>query len=773
MAEDKAVLIKTAYSYYQKGDWERAIEEYHKLADLDPKDLNVHNMLADIYGKKGDVPEALKQYDVVAQGFDEKNQIDKVLQVYKRMLKLVPGDPALSSAVQSLVDKYLVRAKGIEETEPSKSADIYRAILRAEPNRSDATFQLARLLMKSGQKYEAIESLMTLAAGLDPDTQTGRLSEVLQMVAEIDPVNVEARESLTQLLIKGGQNALALKNLQSLIEIYISQNDYAKAEQSAQQALALGDHNTFYYLGVIFFNQQKYAESRQSFERFLQQQETHVGALKYLALDFLRMNQNQDAVKVYQKILDVYFNENLLDEAREVRQTILELDPDNQVVGQYALDQALVPPSEVLSLTPEEMESTESSPADEEAYQQANLIEAQAFAEKGLYEQAIDVYLDMLKRWPHLAEIRVRLQQVYALMARSAEPVEKAPSAEEIKADLEQQLREQMRQEIEEHARATRQLQDELERKREIEQLKLKQELETKLMEQVQKTREEELRLKLLREFEDKQNNLSREREQIEKERHLILEKMRSEMETSRAEMEKNIREQLEGEYRTKLEKESKEREAQIREAQETQKRLMEAHAQETQEMQKRLLEAQAQEAKEREKQLIEAQVREEKERERRFQETQAQETKEQEKRLVEAQIREREELVKAQLKLEEEHRRHLEVQKREQDAAKARINQEIFQGMERIRLEKERDTKSSSSSPSPTPTATGSSGKSLGGTSEAIDDPFIRKTLADIYAAQGLYVEALKIYERILSEEPDNQDVKEKLRDILRLKGI
>jgi tetratricopeptide (TPR) repeat protein len=60
-----------------------------------------------------------------------------------------------------------------------------------------------------------------------------------------------------------------------------------------------------------------------------------------------------------------------------------------------------------------------------------------------------------------------------------------------------------------------------------------------------------------------------------------------------------------------------------------------------------------------------------------------------------------------------------------------------------------------------------------LGGTSEAIDDPFIRKTLADIYAAQGLYVEALKIYERILSEEPDNQDVKEKLRDILRLKGI
>lgn len=33
--------------------------------------------------------------------------------------------------------------------------------------------------------------------------------------------------------------------------------------------------------------------------------------------------------------------------------------------------------------------------------------------------------------------------------------------------------------------------------------------------------------------------------------------------------------------------------------------------------------------------------------------------------------------------------------------------------------------------------------------------------------------MEALKIYERILSEEPDNNEVKEKLRDILRMKGI
>ncbi len=711
MAEDKAVLIKTAYSYYQKGDWDRAIEEYHKLADLDPKDLNVHNMLADIYAKKGDVSDALQQYDLVAQGFDEKNQIDKVLQVYRRMLKLVPGDPALSSAVQSLIEKYMARAQELEETDPSKSADIYRAILRAEPSRPEATFQLARHLMKQGQKLEAIEVLMNLASGLDPQTQTGRLSEVLQMVAEIDPGNVEARENLTQLFVKSGQTSFALKNLQALIEIHISQNDYPKAEQSAQQALALGDQNTYYHLGVIYFNQQKYEESRQAFQSFLQQQETHVGALKYLALDFLRMNQNQEAVKVYQKILDVYFNENLLDEAREVRQTILELDPANELIGQYALDQALVPLTAASAPEPEATPPSAASPETEEADQQAYLIEAQSFAEKGLYEQSIDVYLDMLKRWPHLAEIRTRLQQVYALMARGNEQAEKSPSAEEIKTELEQQLREQMRHELEAQARVSRQMQDDMERKREMDHLKLKQELESKLMEQVQRTREEEMRQQLSREFEEKQKGLQQVKEEMEKEKQRSLEHMRNEMESSRAEMEKRIREQLETEYRDKLK-------------QETQHRETESH-----------------------------------------------EAHEQEKRVVEAQAREREEQVRAQLRLEEDHRRQLETQKKEQEAAKARINQEIFQGMERIRLEKEKEGKQSQVVPPPQ--APSAPTKANGGTSEAIDDPFIRKTLADIYAAQGLYVEALKIYERILSEEPENNEVKEKLRDILRMKGI
>jgi tetratricopeptide (TPR) repeat protein len=54
-----------------------------------------------------------------------------------------------------------------------------------------------------------------------------------------------------------------------------------------------------------------------------------------------------------------------------------------------------------------------------------------------------------------------------------------------------------------------------------------------------------------------------------------------------------------------------------------------------------------------------------------------------------------------------------------------------------------------------------------------ALNDPFVRQTLADIYAKQGLFVEAVKIYEKILNEDPNNDEVREKLREILRMKGF
>src|SRR5581483_7003560 len=120
----------------------------------------------------------------------------------------------------------------------------------------------------------------------------------------------------------------------------------------------------------------------------------------------------------------------------------------------------------------------------------------------------------------------------------------------------------------------------------------------------------------------------------------------------------------------------------------------------------------------------------------------------------------------------QEDERKQYASKKRELEAAKAKINQEILQGMERLRVEKEKEVKKQTVN-GPADNSGSAINPIMLETQESLDDPFVRQTLAEIYAKQGLYVEALKIYEKILNEEPNNEDVREKLRDILRLKGI
>lgn len=888
MAEDRSVLIKTAYAYYQRGDWDRALEEYHKLVELDPGDLNVLNILADIYAKKGDVKEAFRQYDLVAQGYDQKNQVDKVLQVYKRMVKLAPANLELQTAVKNLIQKYLDRAAQLEESDPDRVIEIYRSILKAEPNRFDATVRMSKALVRKQQKFQAVELLLNLAETLDPATQTGRLLESLQLVVEIDPVNVEARDKLSKYLIAAKENALAIENLRALMEIYISRNDLEHARETAQRAIDLGDVEAYYHLGVIHFNQERFGESLQCFRRFLQKQETHVGALKYLALCHLKLNQHPEAVQAYLRILSVYVNENLLEEAREVRQTILELDPTNEAIKSITLD-ASVPGNPAQSVSgPETAAPAPTAPVTTapavtpEQEQQAFLEHAQEFVEKGLYDQAIDLYLEMIKRWPAWMEIKARLQQVYALMVKPAEPAVKAPSAEEMKADLERELRAQMKAELENQARRLMEEQAKMQAERllEIERIKqeqegerrrLQKELEEKMLEQLRKSNEDaEERERLRKEFEERQRSIAQDlekyerekeesvrllREQVEraqrekdasvnmlreemersqKDKDASVEKLRAEMERSQREKDEaaaKLREEMERAQREKLEsveklraevertqREKEESAAKLREEMErAQRERTEVAAKLQEELDRSQKEKDASleqfraemersqrekdesveklraemERVQREKEQSSVKLREEMERsqkeleerlrsqlEKELRDKIERETRDKETR--EREQRERDQKVKDLMRQEEEERRRYEEEKNRQKA-EASLQDEIFSRMERLRSEKEREPQAPPAPQSPTQAPSNFlqevqqplAAQPASGPELALNDPFVRQTLADIYAKQGLFVEAVKIYEKILNEDPNNDEVREKLREILRLKGF
>src|SRR5260221_13228387 len=101
---DKKNIVKMAYIYFQEGRWDKAIEEYKKIIALDPEDINYHNMMGDVYVKKGSMREAYDEYIKVSAEFSTRGATDKAAIVNKKIAALDASTlPAEAQKKQNLI----------------------------------------------------------------------------------------------------------------------------------------------------------------------------------------------------------------------------------------------------------------------------------------------------------------------------------------------------------------------------------------------------------------------------------------------------------------------------------------------------------------------------------------------------------------------------------------------------------------------------------------------------------------------------------------------
>src|SRR5882757_4144097 len=99
MSVDKRHLLKSAYNYTQAGQWDRALEEYRKVTRLFPDDPNIHSMIADLLGKKGDNIGAAKEHLEAARYFKQGGQDEKELSSLRKALRVKAGDADAVTAI--------------------------------------------------------------------------------------------------------------------------------------------------------------------------------------------------------------------------------------------------------------------------------------------------------------------------------------------------------------------------------------------------------------------------------------------------------------------------------------------------------------------------------------------------------------------------------------------------------------------------------------------------------------------------------------------------
>ncbi len=301
---DKKNIVKLAYLYFQEGRWDNAIEEYQKLLELDPEDINIHNMLGDVYVRKNASAQAYDEYSKVAADLVSRGQLDKAALINKKIARLDRGQlSAEAQQKQNLIKLHTEADEALEENRVEQAIDAFSEILKLDSDDLIVASKLAELEEKMGRVNDAVEQYTRLGESFLKSHLFKKAQEMFKKVVTMDPQNMAAHLNLAQIYIKQGSESDAKKEYLNVAEQALAKDELDAALEYGNKAVELKSIEAHYVVGIVQFKKQKWAEAKNEFEVLLRFKVSHVGAQVYLAKVFAGMEQSDKAVEAFQKAL--------------------------------------------------------------------------------------------------------------------------------------------------------------------------------------------------------------------------------------------------------------------------------------------------------------------------------------------------------------------------------------------------------------------------------------------------------------------------------------
>ncbi len=199
--EAKSQYQVLADHYLKQDNSGGAIAIFQKMVQADPTNIQLHVKLADLFTQVRRVPEALKEYAIVAGMLRDRSAHAEAVQVYEKALKLAPDNVEI---LRSLVPLLL------ETGNAAGARGSLRRALETTP-RSVPLFVMAAEAAISASDLADARSWATKAQAVDPENE-----EVLNVVVKVHmkarrpDLAVPAAASLADLCVRRGEVKKAL-----------------------------------------------------------------------------------------------------------------------------------------------------------------------------------------------------------------------------------------------------------------------------------------------------------------------------------------------------------------------------------------------------------------------------------------------------------------------------------------------------------------------------------------------------------------------------------
>jgi len=262
----KEKLLASAQKSLQKGQIGKAVKDYQKIVEADPKDIRNRQKLAELLSRGRMIDEALKEYEAVAKHYAETGFYLKSIAVYKQMQKL-------------------------------------------DATRPDFYLRLAELNEKQGLVGNALAEYKNLIAYYDKNRMFTEELKILRKMRDLEPESLNTRAKIIELALNDDPQE-ARQELQEVL-------DQLAAKKDSVRALKLLDHFLPKFPGDLLL------QAAQA-EAFVEKGETERGV--GLLQEILRHNTNHDMT--LRALARVHRREGKPRDALAIYQRLLSLQPD-------------------------------------------------------------------------------------------------------------------------------------------------------------------------------------------------------------------------------------------------------------------------------------------------------------------------------------------------------------------------------------------------------------------------------------------------------------
>lgn len=377
-------LLEEGKTYYNNGEYDKAIEIFKKAVELNPNDDDSWRWLGNSYNRNGQIEEAIKYYLKAAElnpddsrnwfnlgiSYSNNEQYKEAINSFLKVVELNPDD---SYSWYGLGNSY-IKNKQVE--------DAIKSLLKAtELNSNDyqSWLDLAISYIHNEQYEEAIEPLLK-AIELNPNNAgdlsllgyvykiNGQYEEAIKYLSkakELNPDGFDNWYELGEAYLYNGQFQEAIETLLKAVELnpdediwrllgmsYRLNEQYEEAMNSFIEATKLNQDNNinWYAIGDLFYIQGAYEEATEYLKKSIELGNKGLDTWEHLGNAYSELENYTEAVECYEYILNseefelnkdflisfginygvALANLNRTEEAINMHMQVLDLDPDNE-----------------------------------------------------------------------------------------------------------------------------------------------------------------------------------------------------------------------------------------------------------------------------------------------------------------------------------------------------------------------------------------------------------------------------------------------------------